>query len=391
MTRLRRPLLGLAAALLIAGVIALAAVAPIFVARSNRVEAVTRSTGGAAAAALHRTLAVVDLHSDQLLWPRPTERSSARGHVDLPRLIEGRVAVQVFAAVTKVPQGINYERNDSTTDMIRMLAIASRWPPRTWGSRVERALYMAAKFDRAVTRSNGRLMPIRSAAELTRLLERRVADPNLVGGLLALEGAHATEGKLGALERLYQAGYRMVGLTHFFDNEVGGSSAGVVQGGLTDFGREAIAWMADRRMIVDLAHASPALIAEVLQANPRPVVVSHTGVRGTCPGPRNLSDEAIRGVADRGGLIGIGYWEAAVCGLSPDTVAAAIAYAVGVAGVDHVALGSDFDGATTTGFDTSQLVLLTDALRRHGFEPAAIRQIMGGNALRFRLEQRPAV
>ncbi|MGE0556524.1 MAG: dipeptidase [Gemmatimonadales bacterium] len=286
---LRRLFVLLLALALLAALLVVTVVVPIFDGRSNQVRVVPLPPLDSAAARLHRTLAVADLHADQLLWPRDLTERSSRGHVDLPRLVEGRVALQVFSAVTKTPRGLNYERNDSTTDMIRFLSVASRWPRRTWSGRTERALYLAEKFDRAVAESEGGLVPIRSTADLTSLLSRRASNPALVGGLLSIEGAHAAEGTIAGLERLYDAGYRIVGLTHFFDNEVGGSSAGVAQGGLTPFGREAIAWMAERRMIVDLAHASPRLIDEVLATNPRPVMVRTrecrvpVPVRGTSP------------------------------------------------------------------------------------------------------------
>lgn len=362
---------------------------PIVDRRMNRMVEVLHEPVSPAAEALHATLAVADLHADPLLWPRPIHERSRNGHLDLPRLVEGRVALQVFAAVTQTPKGLNYVRNDSTTDMIRLVAMASRWPVRTWGSRLERALHQAERFDRLVAQSGGRLLPIRSAADLARLLAERATRPELVGGLLAIEGAHAADGSLENLERLYAAGYRMIGLTHFFDNQVGGSSAGVAQGGLTELGRRAVQWMERRRMIVDLAHASPALVRDVLAMATRGTVVSHGGVQGTCSGPRNLSDDAIRGVAAGGGIIGIGFWEAAVCGLEPDTVAAAIRYTADLVGVEHVALGSDFDGATTTAFDASDYVLVTDALLRKGFTAEEVRAIMGGNVLRFLMEHLP--
>jgi microsomal dipeptidase-like Zn-dependent dipeptidase len=386
---IRRLLVGLVGLLLVAAIALLFFAMPIVDRRMNRRVEILQEPISPEAAALHATLAVADLHADPLLWPRPIVTRTRHGHVDLPRLVEGRVALQVFSAVTQTPQGINYVSNDSTTDMIRWVAIASRWPMATWASRTERALHLAAKFDRAVAVSEGRLVPIRSTADVARLAAERASAPDRVGGLLSIEGAHAADGRIENLDRLYDAGYRMIGLTHFFDNDVGGSSAGVAQGGLTAFGREVVDWMERRRVIVDLAHASPALIDDVLRQATRPVVVSHTGVQGTCPGPRNLSDATMRAIAARGGLIGIGYWEGAVCGVSPDTAAAAIARVVAIAGIDHVALGSDFDGATTVAFDTGELVLVTDALLRRGFDGPQVRAVMGGNVMRFLMEHLP--
>ncbi|KAK0329933.1 hypothetical protein LTR94_034796, partial [Friedmanniomyces endolithicus] len=127
----------------------------------------------------------------------------------------------------------------------------------------------------------------------------------------------------------------MAGLTHFYDNEVAGSMHGVAKRGLTPFGRQVVARMEAMGMIVDVAHASHAALADVLAVAKRPVVSSHGGVQATCGVNRNLSDAEIRGIARTGGVIGIGYWDAAICGTTPDRVAAAILHVRDVAGIDH--------------------------------------------------------
>jgi len=115
----------------------------------------------------------------------------------------------------------------------------------------------------------------------------------------------------------------------------------------------------------------------------RPVVVSHTGERGTCDNRRNLSDEQLRKIAATGGVIGIGFWDVAVCGSDASAIARAIGHAVQVAGVDHVALGSDFDGAINAPFDVTGLPLVTQALQERAFSDAEIDKIMGGNVMRL--------
>lgn len=351
--------------------------------RENRVLPDSVTQPDSASLALHAGLTIVDLHADPLLWPRRLEEEASHGQVDVPRLIEGKVALQVFSVVTKVPPGQNYESNPSDRDQLWLVAAASRWPVATWRDPMARALHQARKLDDAARRSRGRLLVVRSRDDLeTYLRFRERGDTGRVAGLLALEGLHLLGGNLSRLDTLWQAGFRIAGLTHFFDNEVGGSSAGEAKVGLTDFGREVIRRMEELGMVVDLAHASPALIADVLAMARRPVIVSHTGVQATCEGPRNLSDESIRGIAANGGVIGIGYWDAAVCDISPAGIARAIRHVADLVGVQHVALGSDFDGAVTTAFDTSQLVKLTHALRMAGFDDGQVRAIMGGNALR---------
>lgn len=333
------------------------------------------------ASALHRTLFVADLHADELLWGRdPLDRVN-HGHVDLPRLQEGKVALQVFAAVTKTPRNQNYDQNTGDTDNIRLLAMAQRWPKEAQTSLRARAVYQAERLQDAALRAGGAMTLITSRDTLEAFVGRRGGDPMQVGALLAIEGLHALDGKLESVDVLFGAGYRMMGLTHFFDNEVAGSAHGVSHGGLTDLGRQVVQRMETRGIIVDLAHASKQTVSEVLAMATKPVVVSHTGVAATCPGPRNLTDDQLRAIAANGGVIGIGYWDGAICEPTVANIVKAITHAVKVMGVSHVALGSDFDGATRTPFDTRGVILITDALLKTGLRADDVAKIMGGNTL----------
>ena len=334
------------------------------------------------ARALHATLQIADMHADTLLWQRSLLDQSERGQIDLPRLLAGNYALQVFSSVTKTPKGQNYDANPSDTDNITALAIADLQPPRTWGSLLQRSLWHAQKLDRYAAASNGQLRVIHSSADLDRLLADRAGGKKVVGGMLSIEGLQDLEGKLANLDVLYRAGFRMAGLAHFFDNEVAGSMHGEAKGGLTPLGRQVVRRMEALGMVVDVAHSSHATIAEVLAMAQRPVVASHGGVQATCKVNRNLTDDEIRGIARTGGVIGIGYWDAAICSTQPAAAAAAIAHVRDVAGIDHVGLGSDFDGAVTTGFDASQLAAVTQALIDRGFSDGDIAKVMGGNVLR---------
>lgn len=334
------------------------------------------------AKALHKTLTIVDLHSDTLLWKRDILDRATRGHMDLPRLEDGNVALQILASTTKSPKGQNYDANSGDTDNITSLVIAQLQPVRTWNSLLERSLWHAEKLHRAVAASDGKLRAVATAADLDALLAARKGKPLNTGALLSLEGLHPLEGKLANLDKLYAAGFRMAGLTHFFDNDLAGSMHGLKKGGLTPFGRQVVTAMEAKGMIVDIAHCSNACVADILKMARRPVVSSHGGVQATCKVNRNLSDEQIRGVAATGGLVGIGYWDAAICDTSPASIAKAMKHVRDLVGIDHVALGSDYDGATTVRFDTSKLVQVTQALIDAGFSDDEIRAAMGGNAVR---------
>jgi len=181
----------------------------------------------------------------------------------------------------------------------------------------------------------------------------------------------------------------MMAPAHFVDTEIGGSAHGAGKGGLTPLGQRWVRELESRRIVIDLAHASPRTSADVLALARHPVVVSHTGVRATCDNQRNLSDAQLRALAKNGALVGIGYWDKAVCGTDAAAIARAMRHAADVMGVEHVALGSDFDGAVTTPFDATGVPLLADALRAEKFSDAEISAIAGGNATRFFLEQLP--
>lgn len=355
----------------------------------NRISGSKKNTS-ARSLALHNKLTVVDLHADSLLWNRDLLIRNDRGHVDVPRLIEGNVAVQVFTIVTKVPENMNIKSNTADSDKITALAIGQGWPPTTYNSLVERTLYQADKLQKMADASSGKLTVIRSVQDLDKYLERRKQDSKLAAGILGVEGAHALEGKLTNLDVFFDHGIRLIGLCHFFDNEIAGSAHGARKYGLTDEGKKLVALMQEKSMIVDLAHASHAVIKDVLAIAEKPVVVSHTGVKGTCNNERNLTDSEILGVAKTGGVVGIGYWKTATCGGDVGSIVKAISYVVKLAGIDHVALGSDYDGAVTVPFDTARVSLITDELLNQGFSTADIEKIMGGNALRVLHRTLPA-
>lgn len=357
--------------------------------RLNRVRPAAPPRVSPRAEDLHRRLWIADLHADSLLFDRDLLQRSTVGQVDVPRLQQGNVALQAFTVVTKASHNMSIQRNENLSDDIRLFAILRFWPLAAWGSLAERALYQAGRLREMAEQSSGQLRLIRTRSDLEGFLQRRAASPQFVAGFLGIEGAHALDGKLENLDRFYEAGFRMMSPSHFFDTEIGGSAHGAGKGGLTPLGREWVRRMEEKRMLVDLAHASAQTLDEVLQLATRPVVVSHTGVRGTCDNQRNLGDDQLQAIAHNGGVVGIGYWETAVCGTDAAAIARAMRHAAHIIGAEHVALGSDFDGAVTTPFDTAGLVQLTQALLDAGFNESEIRLMMGENVRRLLLQTLP--
>jgi microsomal dipeptidase-like Zn-dependent dipeptidase len=211
-----------------------------------------------------------------------------------------------------------------------------------------------------------------------------------MGTLLAIEGLHALDGTADNVDALMDAGYRMMSPTHLHDNALGGSSTGLEKRGLSGFGAEVVDRLGAQDVTIDLAHASEALIDDVLARTTGPVVVSHTGVRATCDSPRNLSDRHIEAIAKRGGVIGVGLWDAAVCGDRIEAVVEAMRHVADVAGVKHVALGSDYDGMVSVPFDATGLPLLTEELLEEGFTPGDVKRILGENVVRVLRKTLPA-
>ncbi|MDB9737002.1 dipeptidase [Porticoccaceae bacterium] len=333
---------------------------------------------------LHSSLLIGDWHADSLLWMRNLSEQYDYGHLDFPRMQQGNMALQMFTTVTKSPSGQNYERNSSdASDNITLLAMAQRWPTATWTSLAERALFQADKLYKLAARDPDNLMLIRSRMELAEFLQRRQSNPTLIGGLLGTEGSHALDGDLDNIQRLFNSGFRMMSLQHFFDNKLGGSLHGTSGEGLTQFGRDAVNKMLALGIMLDVSHSSEQVVVDTLAISNKPLIVSHTGFQGHCPSPRNISDKLMEKIAAAGGLIAVGFWDGAICGNSPATVAAAIVYGIGLVGEDHIALGSDFDGTVTTSFDGSEMAVITQALLEANLSEQQIRKVMGENMLTY--------
>ena len=329
--------------------------------------------------AFHDSLTIADLHGDALLWRRNPEHRHSRGHIDLPRLKDGGVDIQIFSSVTKSPRGLNFDGNSADApDDIKALAMAQLWPLRTWNSIYERAAFQAQRLQKIEAKSANKLVIARTKKDMTQ-------PAGTIIGVLATEGSHPLEGELSNIERLYDEGYRMMGLQHFFDNKLGGSLHGRTKGGLTPFGREAVQKMRQMDIIVDLAHSSEQVARDVLALSKDPVIISHGGIRSDCANSkkRNLPNDILIEIGRRGGLLGVGYFNGAICDISPKGIARSIKGAVNLMGINAVALGSDFDGSVRTTLDSSELAVITRELRKLGMSDSDIRKIMGENTARF--------
>ncbi len=332
------------------------------------------------ATSFHESLTIMDWHADSLLWNRNFLEHNKVGQVDLPRLKKGNVSIQMLTTVTKSPSGQNYHANETDTfDNITMLAVVQGWPMRTWKSLLERALYQSEKLTNYVAASAGELVWIKNQRDL----EIYMANPkSAVAVLLGTEGSHPLEGKTSNIDHMYKAGFRMFGLTHFFDNKLGGSLHGTSKAGLTEFGRTVISRLDELEVIIDLAHASEQMAYDVLEYSIRPPVVSHTGLKGSCNSERNFSDFLMKAIAAKGGLISIGMWEGAICDPTPTGIAKTIKYGINLVGADHIALGSDWDGSVEA-LPSDLLPHITDELLKAGVSKTDVQKVMGGNSIAF--------
>ncbi len=326
---------------------------------------------------------MVDLHADPLLWKRDLLKRYDYGPLICRALLKVALDCRFLVWSTKSPKGQNFESNSSRGfDNITLLAFLSAWPPKTWNNLTERALYEMNKLHTFSEKSSGRLKVIKTVADLDAVMQGRKQGKEITGGLLSLEGVHALEGKIENLDLLFDKGLRMVGLTHFFDNEAGGSAHGLEKPGLSAFGRAVVEKAFEKHMVIDLAHASPAMVDDVLAMTKVPLVVSHTGVRGTADNVRNLSDKHVKGVAAVGGVMGIAMFDQAIGETSFDAMIKAIKYVVDLVGIDYVAVGGDLDGLVVAPVDVSGMPLLTEGLIKAGFNDEEIGKILGGNAVR---------
>ncbi len=330
---------------------------------------------------VHRDAIVVDMHNDMITKVlddhydpdvrHPAGFATGEGQTDLPRLLMSGITAQFLAAWVDAPYG------------------------RIPGASYERAMEYVRAIDAFVARHPDHLLAARTAADV-----RRAKAEGKVAIFTALEGGHAIEGSLDRLREFHARGVRYLTLTWNNGTDWAGSSIGVGDtntGGLTAFGREVIREMNRLRMLVDLSHVSEATFHDALAESMAPVVVSHSCARALHDHVRNVRDDQVRAVADGGGVVNVNFYARFLdptfeesgrsgrptpFGMLVDHVD----HMVQVGGVDHVGLGSDFDGvsALPQGMeDVTCLPRLTQALLDRGYTDVDVRKILGGNMLRL--------
>ena len=325
--------------------------------------------GSPEARALHARSPAIDLHADSLMWSRwvgydlhtrhepPLPYAALGGHVDVPRLLEGGVGAQFFGLVS-LPIGQRRGLAAVIDEQIDALETAVRASP-------------------------DRLVRARRAEEVEAAAAR-----GAVAALLGIEGAHALEGELDRLEHFARRGVRYLGLAHFSRNEACCPAYGRGRRdgeGLTPFGRDVVRACEALGVILDLAHINRAGFLEACALTTRPPFVTHTGVAGAFKHWRNIDDEQLRAVADKGGCIGVIFCPQFLGGNGLDAVVKHLQHIVDVVGEEGVALGSDWDGfivPTPALCEPSRLPVLTDALLAAKWSEGAIAKMLRGNVMR---------
>jgi membrane dipeptidase len=330
--------------------------------------------GSTEAHALHREYPPIDLHADTLTWSRwlgydlharhepPLWRSALGGHVDVPRLRDATMGAQFFGLVS-LP-----------------VARGMRGLSQTVHEQIDLLVESAA-------RSPGDLRLVRTAGELEACRREGV-----IGALLGIEGAHALEGDLDRVQAYAQRGVRYLGLLHFSANEAGYPAYGRGRSdgdGLTPFGFELVRRCEAAGVLVDLTHINRRGFLDACAVAAKPPIVSHTGVLGAYQHWRNIDDDQLRAVADKGGVIGVMFFPRYLGGNGLDAVVKHLKHILDVAGDDAPALGSDWDGMivpTRELRDPRGLPLLTDAMLKAGIAPRVIGKILRGNVMRVLAE-----
>ncbi|MBN2072174.1 MAG: dipeptidase [Candidatus Krumholzibacteriota bacterium] len=328
----------------------------------------------------------------------------SEGHIDLPRMKEAGYGAQVFACW-----------------------VDPDLPPERWNSST---LEMAERLRGQVEKNSGAAEIVRKGTDI-----REIAGKGKIASIIGVEGGHAIGSDIEALHRLYDNSVRCMTLTWNNNNEIADSCEGEERWrGLSRFGREVVAGMNAIGMVIDTSHSSDRTFFDTLERSSNPILVSHSCMRSICDVPRNITDEMLKALAQNGGVVGINYFPAfleEVCSErimsvwnrykaerktlaakyggdvarvdreilgrymleidkipmpGIDAVGDHIEHAVSVAGIDHVGLGSDFDGTPVMPVglgDISGVPLIAEELEKRGFTAEETDRVMGANLVRL--------
>jgi membrane dipeptidase len=238
-------------------------------------------------------------------------------------------------------------------------------------------------LDQQMEQKPGAMRLVRKAAEI-----EQCKDDGVMGALLGIEGAHALEGSLENVTTFAMRGVRYIGLVHFSANEAGYPAYGRGRSdtsGLTQWGFELVERCERDGVLVDLAHLNRRGFLDVCSIAKKPPIVSHTGVLGAYEHWRNIDDDQLRAVANKGGVVGVIFCPRYVGGDGLEPVVQHLKHIIDVVGEDAPALGSDWDGfivPTRPLKDPRGLPLLTDALLENGLSPRTVGKILRDNVMR---------
>jgi membrane dipeptidase len=316
---------------------------------------------------------IADGHADSLMWNRDLNRPQAKGHLDFPRLLKAQVAIQCLTVVT---QGFPYVNG------FRLFARWRGWPKGAARTPWSSALWQMEQLHQLCKGSGGKVALAASSRELTQNLEAK-----RLSVVLGMEGGAPLEEDPSRVRALHEKGVRFIGPVHLSNNLLGGSSfPGMGNRPLTPLGRAVLDEMASLSMPVDVAHASPRTLQDILSHRRICPFSSHTGVSGAKKMWRNLPDGALKVIADSGGMVGIIFANVYLGGRRIADIVRHIEHAVSVMGEDAVGLGSDFDGMVAIPKeirDVGDISRVADALSARGHGGRRIEKILGANWRRF--------
>lgn len=299
----------------------------------------------------------VDFHCDTLYLLAKKDidiaNKNSEGHIDIPRMIEGDVHLQVFAAFVE-PE---FMRKNAATMVLKM---------------IDRMYQLIEKTDK--------FKLILDAGDIISAKKE-----NKIGAMLSIEGGEALEGDIALLRMFYKLGVRALTLTWSLRNDIGDGVDGAASSGLTDFGKQVVKEMNNLGMIVDISHLNERGFWDVVEISEKPIIASHSDCKSLCQHKRNLTDEQIKAIAQKGGVIGINFAPQFLRDdgkASIDDVLNHIDHISELVGPRHVGFGSDFDGIDETPdglHDISCFPKLLDGLKNRGYSNEEINNICYGN------------